>query len=98
MDWSHLSAALLQKYRQAGFCWVVVASYQHDRGLNAGFKQARAYYQALAAQSRTVAVFSPYRFGAKPVRFNFDLSFNFVPRAYMRPGPLLQIQRLNGCQ
>jgi hypothetical protein len=94
----HLSPALIAKYRQQGFCWVVVASYQHDRGLNAGFRQARAYYRALGAQSQTVAVFSPYRFGAKPVPFNFDLSFNFVPRAYMRPGPLLQIQRLNGCR
>jgi 4-amino-4-deoxy-L-arabinose transferase-like glycosyltransferase len=94
----HLSAALLPRYRQQGFCWVVVASYQRDRGLNAGFKQARAYYAALRAQSHTMAVLSPYRFGAKPVRFNFDLSFNYVPRAYMRPGPLLELHRLNGCQ
>ena len=94
----HLSPALLGRYRQQRFCWVVVASYQRDRGLGAGFKQARAYYAALRAQSQTVAVFSPYRFGAKPVRFNFDLSFNYLPRAYMRPGPLLELHRLNGCQ
>ena len=94
----HLSPALLQRYRQQGYCYVLVASYQHDRGLNAGFKGARAYYKALAAQSQLVARFSPYRFGAKPVRFNFDLSYNFVPRAYRLPGPLLELHRLNGCQ
>jgi 4-amino-4-deoxy-L-arabinose transferase-like glycosyltransferase len=94
----HLSPALLQKYRQQGFCYVLVASYQHDRGLNAGFAQARHYYDALDSQSQLLARFSPYRFGAKPVHFNFDLSFNFVPRAYMRPGPLLELHRLNGCR
>jgi hypothetical protein len=94
----HLSPALLAQYRRQGYCYVLVASYQHDRGLNARFKDARAYYKALAAQSQLVARFSPYRFGAKPVRFNFDLSYNFVPRAYRLPGPLLELHRLNGCQ
>ncbi|HEX6457984.1 MAG TPA: glycosyltransferase family 39 protein [Thermoleophilaceae bacterium] len=94
----HLSPALLGKYRRQGYCYVLVASYQHDRGLNAGFKGARAYYRALGGQSRLLARFSPYRFGAKPVRFNFDLSYNFVPRAYRLPGPLLELRRLNGCQ
>jgi 4-amino-4-deoxy-L-arabinose transferase-like glycosyltransferase len=94
----HLRPAKIQTYRQQGYCYVLVASYQHDRGLNAGFTQARAYYNALDSQSRTIAVFSPYRFGAKPVSFNFDLSYNFVPRAYMRPGPLLELHRLNGCR
>jgi hypothetical protein len=93
-----LRPALLQQYRQQGYCYVLVASYQHDRGLNAGFKQARAYYNALGEQSQLLARFSPYRFGAKPVHFNFDLSFNYLPRAYMRPGPLLELHRLNGCQ
>jgi 4-amino-4-deoxy-L-arabinose transferase-like glycosyltransferase len=94
----HLSPAKLAAYRQQGYCYVLVASYQHDRGLNAGFKQAGAYYKALNAQSQTLATFSPYRFGAKPVKFNFDLSFNYLPRAYARPGPLLQLRKLNGCQ
>lgn len=94
----HLSPALLAKYRRQRYCYVLVASYQHDRGLNAGFKGARAYYRALDAQSQSLARFSPYRFGAKPVRFNFDLSYNFVPRAYRLPGPLLELRRLNGCQ
>jgi len=93
-----LRPALLQQYRQQGYCYVLVASYQRDRGLNAGFAGARNYYDALASQSQLVARFSPYRFGAKPVKFNFDLSYNFVPRAYRLPGPLLELHRLNGCQ
>jgi 4-amino-4-deoxy-L-arabinose transferase-like glycosyltransferase len=93
-----LRPALLAGYRRQGYCYVLVASYQHDRGLNAGFKQARAYYRALGAQSQLLARFSPYRFDAKPVKFNFDLSFNYVPRAYRLPGPLLELHRLNGCQ
>jgi 4-amino-4-deoxy-L-arabinose transferase-like glycosyltransferase len=93
-----LSPALIDQYRAGGYCWVVVASYQHDRGMKAGFKQAKAYYRALDQQSVTRTVFSPYRFGAKPVSFNFDLSFNYLPRAYARPGPLLELHRLNGCR
>jgi 4-amino-4-deoxy-L-arabinose transferase-like glycosyltransferase len=93
-----LSPALLDQYRAGGYCWVVVASYQHDRGMKAGFQQAKAYYRALDAQSVKRAVFSPYRFGAKPVSFNFDLSFNFLPRAYARPGPLLELHQLRGCR
>jgi 4-amino-4-deoxy-L-arabinose transferase-like glycosyltransferase len=93
-----LNPGLIERYRQQGFCYVLVASYQHDRGVEAGFANARAYYRALAAQAPVLARFSPYRFGARPVRFNFDLSFNFLPRAYMRPGPLLELHRLKGCQ
>jgi 4-amino-4-deoxy-L-arabinose transferase-like glycosyltransferase len=92
-----LRPALLDQYRQQGYCYVLVASYQRDRGLNAGFTGARNYYKALNAQSQLLARFSPYRFGAQPVHFNFDLSYNFLPRAYMRPGPLLELRKLNGC-
>jgi 4-amino-4-deoxy-L-arabinose transferase-like glycosyltransferase len=92
-----LSPALIDTYRTGGYCWVLVSSYQHDRGLNAGLPNARAYYQRLAAESAPAVVFSPYRFGAKPVHFNFDLSYDFLPRAYARPGPLMQLYHLNGC-
>jgi hypothetical protein len=92
-----LTPALIDTYRQGGYCWVLVSSYQHDRGLNAGLANARAYYARLAAESAPPVVFSPYRFGAKPVHFNFDLSYDFLPRSYARPGPLMQLYHLNGC-
>src|SRR5207237_6858027 len=93
-----LRPGLVNAYRQGGYCWVLVASYQRDRGLGAGFRKARAYYAALYAQSTLAARLSPYRFGAAPVKFNFDLSYDFLPRAYMRPGPLLELRRLDGCR
>ena len=36
--------------------------------------------------------------GAKPVPFNFDLSFNYYPPEYNRPGPTVQIRRLDDCR
>ena len=76
---------------------MLVASYQRDRGASANLKNASAYYKALDAASAPPMTFSPYRFGAKPVKFDFDLSFDYLPRAYLRPGPLLQLYRLKGC-
>ena len=92
-----LTPALIDTYRAGGFCRVLVASYQRDRGLKAGLANARAYYRRLAAESAPPVVFSPYRFGAKPVGFNFDLSFDYLPRAYARPGPLLELYTLKAC-
>jgi len=41
--------------------------------------------------------FSPYAEGAEPVRFSYDKSFNYQPRAFERPGPVVEIHRLRGC-
>jgi hypothetical protein len=92
-----LAPRLIDAYRRGGYCWVVVGSHQKDRGLKGGLANARAYYQRLDASSRQVVVLSPYRSGARPVEFNFDLSFNYLPSAYQRPGPLIQIHRLADC-
>lgn len=93
-----LSPALLDVYRRGGYCWVVSASYQRGRGLKAGLPGARAYYALLDRSSRRMAIFSPFRAGAQPVPFSFDLSFNYQPNAYARPGPVVEIRRLNGCR
>jgi Dolichyl-phosphate-mannose-protein mannosyltransferase len=93
-----LRPELIDIYRRRGYCWVVVGSHQKDRGLEGGLAGARAYYQRLDANSRQVVVLSPYRPGARPVEFNFDLSFNYLPSVYQRPGPLVQIHRLADCQ
>jgi Dolichyl-phosphate-mannose-protein mannosyltransferase len=92
-----LRPGLIDVYRREGYCWVVVGSHQKDRGLQAGLANARAYYQRLDTSSQQVVVLSPYRPGARPVTFNFDLSSNYLPSAYERPGPLVQIHRLAGC-
>jgi len=92
-----LRPARVQKYVDGGYCWVVVGSYQKGRGLKAGLRNARAYYAALDAASDRTTTISPYREGAEPVPFSYDKSFNYQPRAYERPGPLIEIHHLRGC-
>lgn len=93
-----LFPALVDEYRAGGYCWVVTSSYQRDRGLKEGLENAAAYYERLAAESEQVTTFTPYRPGEGPVEFNFDLSFNYYPRAYLRPGPEIQVHRLRDCE
>lgn len=88
---------LIDGYVRDGYCWVVIGSYQKDRGLSAGLANAGAYYRRLDERSAETVRFSPYRLGAEPVDFNFDLSFNYLPRAYGRPGPVVEVHRLRGC-
>jgi hypothetical protein len=92
-----LRPAMVERYRREGYCWVVVGSHQKGRGLKAGLRNARAYYRALDRATEKLTVFSPYRAGAKPVPFSYDYSFNYEPRAYERPGPLIEIHRLRNC-
>ncbi|UGS35818.1 ArnT family glycosyltransferase [Capillimicrobium parvum] len=93
-----LRPKLVDRYRREGYCWVVVGSHQKGRGLKAGLKNARAYYRALDRASASTTVFSPYRRGAEPVEFSYDQSFNYEPRAFARPGPVVEIHRLSGCR
>lgn len=92
-----LRARRIARYRERGHCWVVVGSHQKERGLKAGLRSARTYYAALDAASAETVRFAPYRAGADPVRFSYDFSFNYLPRAYERPGPVVEIHRLRAC-
>jgi len=92
-----LGPELVGRYVEEGYCWVVVASSQKERGLKAGLRRAKAYYERLDRESQATVVFSPYEPGARPPAFNFDLSFNYLPPAYFRPGPLVEIHRLDEC-
>jgi hypothetical protein len=88
----------IARYRRQGYCWVVVGSLQKDRGLKAGLRSSRNYYRALDAASASTRTFSPYAPGAGPVEFSYDSSFNYRPRAYERPGPVVEIHRLGDCK
>ncbi|MGI8779183.1 MAG: ArnT family glycosyltransferase [Solirubrobacteraceae bacterium] len=92
-----LRARRIERYRRQGYCWVVVGSHQKDRGLKAGLRSSRTYYRALDAASAATVTFSPYAEGAEPVRFSYDKSFNYQPRAFEWPGPVVEIHRLRGC-
>lgn len=87
----------IDRYRERGYCWVVVGSTQKQRGLKAGLRSSRNYYRALDAASEATATFSPFARGAEAVPFSYDASFNYRPRAYQRPGPVVEIHRLRDC-
>ncbi len=87
----------VDRYRAGGYCTVVVGSTQKERGLAAGLRSAERYYPALDDASAETVTFSPFADGADPVGFSYDFSFNYAPRAYERPGPVVEIHRLSDC-
>lgn len=92
-----LAPALVDAYRAEGYCWVLVTSFQRDRGLAGGLTAARDYYERLEAEAAERTVFSPYDEGARAPEFSYDHRFNWYPRAYERPGPYLEVVRLRDC-
>jgi hypothetical protein len=93
-----LGPEVIDDYRLYGYCLVVTADVVQDRALQTGDADARAYYDRLARESRVVKTFSPYDAGADPVPFSFDLSYNYYPPEYHRPGPTVRIHRLDDCR
>ena len=93
-----LDPGVIDEYRLYGYCLVVTVDTVRDRALQTGNRGARAYYDRLERESKVVRTFSPYDKGADPVPFNFDLSFNYYPPEYHRPGPTVQIHRLDDCR
>jgi hypothetical protein len=93
-----LDASVIDDYRLYGYCLIVTVDTVRDRALQTGDADARAYYDRLERESKVVRTFSPYDEGADPVPFSFDLSFNYYPPEYHRPGPTVQIRRLDDCR
>ena len=93
-----LTPGLVELYRREGYCWVVTGSHQKQRGLKEGLANAEAYYAALDAATESKVTISPFYASDDPVEFDFDWSFNYYPRAYERPGPVVEIHRLSGCE
>jgi 4-amino-4-deoxy-L-arabinose transferase-like glycosyltransferase len=87
----------IDRYRERGYCWVIVGSTQKDRGLKAGLRSSRNYYRALDDASERTVTFSPFARGTDPVAFSYDSSFNYRPRAFTRPGPVVEIHQLRDC-
>src|SRR4051812_28604369 len=97
-DHEVLDPGVIDDYRLYGYCLIVTVDTVRDRALQTGDRDARAYYDRLERESSVVKTFSPYDKGADPVPFSFDLSFNYYPTEYHRPGPTVQIRRLNNCR
>lgn len=92
-----LEPALVDTYREEGWCWVVVIGHQRDRGLAAGLPGATAYYRRLAEEGEVVLAASPFAPGAAATSFSYDFSFNYYPPAHHRPGPVVEVHRLADC-
>jgi hypothetical protein len=92
-----LRPAYVDAYRQTGFCLVMTMSLIKDRALSAHTAPALQYYDRLARESDVIFRVSPYHAGAKPPKFDFDLSYNYYPSAFYRPGPEVTIYRLHNC-
>jgi hypothetical protein len=93
-----LGPDVIEDYRLYGYCLVMTVDVVRDRALQTGDRDARAYYARLDRESQVVRTFSPYDEGADPVPFNFDLSYNYYPPEYHRPGPTVRIHRLDDCE
>jgi len=91
-----LSPGVIDDYRLYGYCLVMTVNVVRDRAERD--PAARAYYARLERESTLVREFSPYDRGADPVPFNFDLSYNYYPTAYERPGPTVRLYRLHDCE
>ena len=95
-----LQPALLDRYANAGFCWIVLGSLQAGRAFAdpTADPNAVAYYAALADRSKLMFHVSPFARGAHPVPFSFDWAIDYYPRQYRRPGPEMSVYRLTGGQ
>ncbi len=94
----NLYPALLDRYAQNGYCWVVLGSLQAGRAFAQpqDAPQAIAYYALLAHRARLVYHVSPFAKGARAVPFSFDWSIDYYPRQYRLPGPEMSVYRLTG--
>ena len=93
-----LSPSVIDDYRRYGYCLVMTLDVVRERALETGDPDVAAYYRRLERDGRLVREFSPYDPGAGPVPFSFDLSYNYYPTAYQRPGPTVRIYRLRDCR
>jgi 4-amino-4-deoxy-L-arabinose transferase-like glycosyltransferase len=91
-----LRPSTIETYAANGYCYVMVGSIVRDRALKDpdAPADAVAYYRALATGAERVATFSPVRSGATVPKFNFDISYNWYPLTYVRPGPVIEIYRV----
>jgi hypothetical protein len=95
-----LFPGMLDVYRRAGACWYVASSTQRGRAFVDPERapQAVAFYRALDREAPAAYRASPFAPGREPLPFQFDMSFNYLPLAYDRPGPVMTVHRLRGCR
>ena len=83
-----LDPGVIDDYRLYGYCLVVTVDTVRDRALQTGDRDARAYYDRLERESqRRRRPSAPTTRAPTRCPFSFDLSFNYYPPEYHRPGP-----------
>jgi hypothetical protein len=96
-----LNPGLIKRYQVNGYCWLVTSSTQRGRVERQPERspQGMAFYHSLVTHSKLAFRVSPWQQGASPVPFSFDNSFDYLPSAYQRPGPVISVYKLkgNGC-
>ena len=96
-----LSSSLIKRYQVNGYCWLVTSSTQRGRVERqpSSSPEGMAFYHSLVTHSKLLFRVSPWKQGSAPVPFSFDDSFNYLPSAYERPGPVISVYKLkgNGC-
>lgn len=95
-----LFPAMIDVYRSARACWYISSSTQRGRAFAepARVPQAIAFYRALEREATVAHEVSPFPRDADPLKFQFDFSFNYYPRRYQRPGPVMTVYRLKNCR
>lgn len=93
-----LDAGVVDDYRLYGYCTVMTMDTVRERALETGRPEVQAYYRRLDREADVVKRLSPYDDPRDPVPFSFDLSFNYYPPEYERPGPVVTIHRVRDCE
>ena len=82
-----LRPSVIDDYRLYGYCLVMTVNVVRDRALETGDPRRAPTTRGSTASPTCCASSAPTSEGAKPVPFSFDLSYNYYPTAYERPGP-----------
>ena len=93
-----LTPRAVDDMRFYGYCTVMTISLVRERVERIGSRKVRDYYRRLEQEAEVVKVWSPYRKGAERPPFDFDLSYNYYPSAFTRPGPEIRLYRLRNCR
>jgi hypothetical protein len=89
----------IDRYRDAGFCLVVVLSFIRERAEEERPPRTLAYYERLERESDVVFGAQPYDDPDEPVPFDFDRSTHlYYDRGFERTGPEVSIYRLRDCK
>jgi hypothetical protein len=89
----------LDRYRDAGFCLVMVLSFVRERAEDERPPRALAYYDRLERESEVVFRADPYDDPDDPVPFDFDRSTHlYYDAGFERSGPEVTVYRLRRCR